>query len=145
MNRGMLRHGDHGRHRRKRDDRAEVLAWLEGQLAEYAGIDGEAAVDYQQGIAIRRAPCYQLRADIAAGAGPVVHHHGLPEAAPQFRADHPRQGIGAAARRKGHYQADRPLREVGAEVGIGAGIGPGRHACQRHPKQRDRREAAYDG
>ncbi len=54
-----------------------------------------------------------VRADAAAGAGAVLHHHRLPERLGHAGAHQARHDVGVAARSEWHDQAHRTLRERG--------------------------------
>ena len=63
---------------------------------------------HQQGVAIGRGFGHQFGANHAATAAAVVHHHLLAQQLGQFVGEQPRHGIGAAAGREWHHEADRP-------------------------------------
>jgi hypothetical protein len=84
----------------------------------------------RQRVAIRpRALRQRGRAHAAAGAGPVLDHHGLAEPAPGTLAQRPHLDVGGAARREGQEDADRPVREARLAKG---------GACQQRGGQRKR-------
>ena len=62
----------------------------------------------QHGVAVGRAARGLARADVAAGARPVLDHDVLSERLAHALADEARHDVVAAARRERHHQRDRP-------------------------------------
>ncbi|KAG1246807.1 hypothetical protein G6F65_020493 [Rhizopus arrhizus] len=116
LQRRRCRHHEDGRHERHVDHRREVPLGREAQIPVDPGIDRERAVHHQQRVAIGRRFRDDARADVAAGAGAVLHHHWLPQLLLQVGADAARQQIGAAAGRERHDDGDR-VRGVGRVAG----------------------------
>ena len=94
-------------------DRREILDRIEGHFGEEARVDRERSRRaHQDRVTVGRGLGDDVGADIAARAGPVVDHHLLREAHGESLRDRARDDVGAAARGKGHDEADR-LRGVG--------------------------------
>ncbi len=110
LQRAVRRHDQHRGDGARVEYRREVLARVEIQAFVDTGVDGERAVGHQQGAAVRCGLGHGMGADVAAGARPVLHHHGLAQALLQLLAQAPRQQVRAAARRKGHDDGDGPLQ-----------------------------------
>ncbi|MNQ84356.1 hypothetical protein D3C85_994820 [compost metagenome] len=100
-------------HRDDQGDRHEVLDRVVGQLGVDGLIDGvRADRAHQQGVAIGRGARGFRRADVAAGARLVVHHHGLVPALAQFGRHHARGDVGGAAGGEGHDDLHVAFRVV---------------------------------
>ena len=74
------------------------------------GIGEEGGVHHADGVAVGRGLGDRAGADDAGAAGAVVDHERLAELALDLLRHQPREHVGAAARRIGHDQLDRPLR-----------------------------------
>ena len=72
------------------------------------------------------------RADDAAAAGLVDHHHALAQRLGQRLGDHARHDVGGAARRERHLQLDRLVRIALGERGPGARERAQRQAAPAH-------------
>ena len=96
------RHGGHGR---------QVLVRVKGQLAVNQRVDADrTARAQQQGIAILGSAHGFADADVAVGAGLVVHHHGLTQHLAHGRGDGAGQHVGSTAGGKVDDQANRAFR-----------------------------------
>ncbi|GAO23558.1 hypothetical protein ALISP_3378 [Alicycliphilus sp. B1] len=128
---------------------AKSLIGVELQVLVQAGVDGVGAGRaHHQGVAVGGRRRRVRGADVAVGAGPVVHDDGLPQRIAQALGHDARQQVGHAAGGEGHHHGDgldgvvrrrRRLRvyrggqgedggrEQGAAMG---GVGQG-HGCVR--------------
>ncbi len=107
-------------------DRREVAQRVERQLRDQVRIDDQRAVEAeQQRVAVGRRRGHRLRADGAAGAGPVVDDHLLAEPRAERVGDGAHAAVGEAAGRVGHDDADRPVRERRLRDGRRRGGGQG--------------------
>jgi hypothetical protein len=99
---------DHERNGRQHAHRLEVLLRVEGHLRVQAAVGGQrAGGTHAQRVAVaRRGLGHHRQADVAAGAGPVVHHHLLAQLLVQARHQHAHHGVGAAPGREGDDHAD---------------------------------------
>jgi len=92
-----------------RADRRELLGRVVAQIGIEARVDADRAGEREQhGVAVGCAARGLARADIAAGAGPVLHQDLLPKRLAHALADQARHDVVAAARRERHHQRDRP-------------------------------------
>ncbi|MNT28644.1 hypothetical protein D3C72_1643470 [compost metagenome] len=109
-----VRHGNHQR------DRHEVLDRVVGQLGVHGLIDGvRADRAHQQGVAIGRGARGFRRADVAARARLVIHHHRLVPRLAQFGGHDARGDVCCAAGGKGHDDLHVAFGVVG--LGLGGG------------------------
>src|SRR5581483_4452273 len=93
-------------------DRGEVLRRVEGQLPVDGRVDGESGVEREeQRVAVGGRLRHQVGADVAAGAGLVLDHEGLPHRRRGLVGDEPRERV----ERPGHGGDDHAhrLRRIG--------------------------------
>ncbi|SPA22716.1 hypothetical protein CBM2633_B90007 [Cupriavidus taiwanensis] len=94
-------------HRHHQGDRRKVLGAVR-QLPVQAVVDGIGPdIAHHQGVAVSGRLPERLRADDAASAGAVFHHHRLAEQLAHALADQARGDIGRATRGRRHDQPDR--------------------------------------
>ena len=93
-----------------------------------------AARTHEQRVAVGRLLGDDFAADVAVGAGAVLHHHRLAQRLLQRLADGARELVGRAARREVHDDADRL-----AGPGLGEGRCRARRRRQRAAAQPERR------
>jgi hypothetical protein len=107
---------------------------VEGHLRVQAAVGRQrAGRAHAQRVAVARLGLgHHRQADVAAGTGPVVHHHLLAQLVGQARREHAHHGVGTAAGREGHHHA-HGLVGVGAALGQG-GRGKGGGQCQHGGK-----------
>ena len=105
---GMRR--QHDRLARQLDHRGEVLE-LVVDLVNVRIARHRVGRD-QDGVAVGRALGRRFGADVAVGAGAVLHHHLLAERARQIFGDQPRRDVGRTAGGKRNDHADRFVRPV---------------------------------
>ena len=100
---------DHHHHRNGAEQRhrREVLDRIEGQLGVERRRDRDRAWRQQQRVAVGRGLRHRIGAEIAAGAGLVLHHHRLAEALAEFSADKARERVGGAAGGERNHEGDR--------------------------------------
>ena len=101
-------------------DRVEGQRWHGGRRE-----DMHRSVGNQQRIAIRRLLRDEIRADHAARAGAVFHHHGLAQRLGKGRGHQAAHGIHQATRRELRDQADGPAGRPSAAL-----RGENARACQ---------------
>ena len=130
---GGVHHPDQRRGHGHRD-RRQILHRVERHIAIDRGVDGDGAdMAEEHHMAIGGAALHLGHADIAIGAGAVVHHHGLAEQFGEARRHEP--GIGViAAGGAGHDDAHRPARpgRLGLRQGW-HGDGRGHGGAPREP------------
>ena len=125
--RGLVGGHEHGLHAGLHDGREavqHVVAGARGRL-EHELRNGEGIGRQQQGVAVRRGLGHMHAADGAAGAGAVVHEHGLAQARGQLLGIQARHGIGVATGRIGHDDGDGLGR-----IGLGH-RGAGQRGCSQ--------------
>ncbi len=129
---------DHVRHVAGQCNRRKILERIVAELGLHERIDGERPVRAdEQRVAVGRRARHHLRADAAAGAAAVLHHHRLADRLRNLVADHAADNVGIASGREWHNQMDRPLR-IGGE-------GPAwQHCCCRTEAERGDQRAARD-
>ena len=99
------------------DDRREILDVVVRHLRVQARVDRVRAHGaHFQRVAVGRGLGDQLRADVAAGAGPVVDDDRLAPCVGELLRDGAGEDVGGAARRERHDEADR-LRRIGLRPG----------------------------
>lgn len=96
----------------RQDERLHVGDRVEAGLAD-GGLDTVGARQAQQRVAVRCGAHHVRRTDVAAGARPVVHHHGAVEPLGEALGQQPRRRVSAATGREGHDQRDRAGRIAG--------------------------------
>ena len=100
-------HRQHVRRIGDHDDGREILRRIEGQLRIDARADHQPAdVGEEQGVAVGRALGDEVGADVAVGAGLVLHHHRLVPGLGELRSDLAREDVRSAAGRVGHDEPD---------------------------------------
>ena len=102
---------DHERLLAERHDRDEIVHRVVGQLGIERVRAGERAVD-QDGVAVGRRLRHHVGADRAAGARPVLDHHGLAELLSDLLHHDARDDVARAARAERHDRRDglgRPI------------------------------------
>jgi hypothetical protein len=109
-------HCEHMRRRAHQADRREVLHGVVGDFRIEARIDDEIAAAGKQRIAVRGRARGRGDAEIAAGAGEILHIELLPQALREFLRKQPRGGVIGATGGDRHDHADRTRR-----VGLCAG------------------------
>ncbi|MNT19765.1 hypothetical protein D3C72_1550370 [compost metagenome] len=108
------------------DDGREAGFRVVALLLVQADIDGQRAGGAEQdGVAVGLGVGDVFGADVAAGAAAVLDDDVLLERLSEFFGQAARQGVGGAARRKGHDQRDGPRRRVGLRGQCGRGRGDG--------------------
>ncbi|MNT37531.1 hypothetical protein D3C72_1736710 [compost metagenome] len=108
------------RHGNDQRDRHEILHRIVGQLAVDGLVDRMRADGaHQQGIAVGGGARGFRRADVAARARLVVHHHRLVPGLAQFRGHDARRNVGGAAGGEGHDDLHVAFGVVG--VGLRGG------------------------
>src|SRR5213079_1507345 len=108
-------HHQHRRRRGDQGDRREVLQRVVAELLVQVRIHHVAAdAGEEKRVAVGRRLRRELRADRAAGAGPVVDDDRLAKLRADLLRDRARHGVVAAAGREGDDQVDR-LRRVLSE------------------------------
>ncbi len=113
---------------RQADDVAEVRRRVPGGVARQEGAADHRQVHLADGVSVRpRLAGEEAGVQRAAGAGAVLHHHGLAEVAPGLFGERAELAVGGAARRPGHDQADRPV----GEAALGRGGRGERGAAQK--------------
>src|SRR3954468_3002152 len=103
---------DHERDRRVGDraEQREILPDVVADLRVDARVDGDLGDGaHHHGLAVGRRGGGIARGDRAAGAGAVLHDHGLSQALGEPGGDDARQDVGATAGREGHLHAQRPV------------------------------------
>ena len=128
--RGGIDHQHLGRAHRF-DDRGEVPHRVEAHAGIDRRVDGERVGPDHQRQPIRPAAGDQFEGEVAAGAGMVLDHHGLPDARGKVPPEQPGEDVLAAARRHRHNDADGPVRRPGRGLGDGE-AGQGGHACEQN-------------
>ena len=106
-----MQQDDH-RHADDAGDRGDVADEVELQIIVERGVDRVRHGGEQQRVAVGRGADHGLGADIAAGAGAVFDHEGLPEPLVEPLADQPRRDVDAAAGGKTGNDAHRPGRVI---------------------------------
>jgi hypothetical protein len=103
---------DHGaRNIHDLGDRDEVLQRTVRELGVVVRVDRHRAdVAEQETVAVGAGPDRDFHADVAGGAGPVVHHHLLLEELGHRRLDDAADGVRSPARSERHDHAYRPGR-----------------------------------
>ena len=114
-------------------ERREVGHRIVGQVLEEAGIHDQRVHRRHQRVAVGLGARHLLAADIAAGAGDVLHHHGLAEPGRQPLGHEAGDDVRTGAGRERHHKLDRLI-----------GPGEGRLECQRRDREAgdDRQELA---
>ena len=103
------RHADDARHRR------DVAHEIEFEIVVERGVDRVRDGGEQQRVAVGGGVDDRFGADIAAGAGAIFNHEGLPQMIGQPLADQARGDVDAAAGGKTGNNARRPRRIVERE------------------------------
>ena len=114
-----VRHNKQRGNRARIENRFEILARVKVQMGIHGRVDGKRAVDHQQRAAITLGLSHFPRANIAAGAGAVFHHHRLPNALLQLGPQLARQQVRAATRRKRHNDGDGLVKTHGSAACAG--------------------------
>jgi hypothetical protein len=109
--------GYHEHRRRAAEERdvREAPQRIERHRRHRRGDDVRRDARHDEGVAVGSAPGDELRADVAAGARPVLHHHVLPEPASELVGRDAGERVGAAARgerRDDLHRARRPVLAV---------------------------------
>ena len=104
--RRISRRDNDGRHESDVDDTQQIVLRREIQLAIHTRIDGIAAVGHQQGITVGSCAGHTACAYVPAGAGTVLHDHGLAQVLFHPRRQFPGQHIGSAARWESDHKDD---------------------------------------
>jgi hypothetical protein len=115
----------------KPGDRREVAERVVGQLVEVRVGDKGRVCRHQQRVAVGRSLGDGFGADLAGGAGPVLHHDLLAHAFREPLRERARQDVGDAARRKRHDNVDR-LARIGLRSG---GFVPSEEGAKRAERQ----------
>ena len=110
-------HHQHVRNLREHRDDLEALHLVVHLLVEIAVDRERRARRRHQRVAVGRRVIHGLGADIAAGAGTVLDHEGLPELLAQALRHDPGRGIDTAACRDVDDNPDRLVGIVGLRVG----------------------------
>ncbi|MNQ81412.1 hypothetical protein D3C85_964340 [compost metagenome] len=114
------------------DDGREAGFRVVALLLVQADIDGQRAGGAEQdGVAVGLGVGHVLGADVAAGAAAVLDDDVLLERLSEFFGQAARQGVGGAARRKGHDQRDGANGRVGVRSERGSRDGGGRGRQQQ--------------
>ena len=88
--------------------RRQITCHIKTQARKQVGIDGDRGTGGdQQGMPIRGSTRHDFGADVAAGAGAVIHQKRLPEGLAQRLRHQSRIGIGATTRGGWHHDAYR--------------------------------------
>ncbi len=122
---------DHLRGSHQIADRLEARERIKTQLLE-AGIDDEGVGHDQQRASVRDRASDRLGADDRRRAGPILHHDGHASRLAYLIGQHPRERVGASARRKRDDDPDRLSGLAQGRVGK-------RHQEERR-RRRDRRQ-----
>ena len=124
LHRQRGRHHQHERQRPHARDRHEVADGIVREPVEQMRIGPVSGVGrHEQRVAVRRTPRDQLGGNLPERARAILHDDLLAQALGQRLREHPPGGIGPAARRERHDEAD----------GLGR---PGRLGTQRQRKHR---------
>ncbi|MNL09214.1 hypothetical protein D3C87_1299660 [compost metagenome] len=119
LRRNARMHHQHVHHRSHLRDRCEVFHRVVVDLAVQAGRDAQRRGREQQRVAVGRSLGDVLRRDHGAGAGLVLHQHGLAQALVQPLGEQARHDVGRAAGRERHDERDG-LGRVGLRRGSSA-------------------------
>ena len=120
---------DHQRRAGDQADRRQVLHRIVGKLGVQRRVDREVAgLPHHQRVAVPRRLGRGIHAEVAAGAGLVVHHEGV-AGVPDLVGELARDDVRAAAGGEGHDQADGPGGPTLSERG--GGSGDERGGCDR--------------
>ena len=91
-------------------DRCEIAIRVPRKRRVYERIEDDRTGGEEQGIAVRRRPGDDLRADVAGGAGAIFDHDGLSKPLGELRRDRARNDVLPRAGSEGNNEPDRLRR-----------------------------------